>query len=352
MRYLLIICTVIFVYGCKKKTLPEATGTVGDLVIFTDDQTNSETSKTITELLGSAVPYLTDNEPWFNIEKPNPEQFEESFKTKKNVLVLVTESNSEILGSALDGFNKDSIKILINNSASAPVFKRDIFAKHQVVGYIFGKDSKDISRKIAENRQSLFDMLSAMTLKTENENLFSDTSSNSVYFKKFKVEFGVGVSIPKDYKLMKSGNGFYWFQKDVKNAEQGDRTIGLIVHGYFSSDSSFSEKDIVRMRDSFNRINIPFGEVPGTYVSTSNSSRFPARTLQLLPSNDGSRNLMLRGWWSVKGATDVYGPFVRYIRENAINKSVFAFEGFVYKPGKNAKLSDLREIEAIALSIK
>lgn len=46
------------------------------------------------------------------------------------------------------------------------------------------------------------------------------------------------------------------------------------------------------------------------------------------------------------------GPFIRYIIHNPKTNTLFAFEGFVYKPNLNTKEKDLRLIEAVALSIR
>ena len=186
-------------------------------------------------------------------------------------------------------------------------------------------------------------------LQDHSESLFADTGSNEKYYQELKDKYGIGVRIPGGFKMQDVSDNFYRFQMDV-NETGGQKTIGLIIHTYpFKDTGDFSYTSIRSVRDSFCKYHIP-GELPGTYMGTTESNRYPARSRTMMELN-GYKTCKVKGWWTIKGLV-MAGPFVRYVVHVPEKKLLFAFEGFIYRPNIDMKERDVRLIEAIALSIK
>jgi hypothetical protein len=265
------------------------------------------------------------------------------------VLVLVDENSLAAMEDLLSPFTEATIRKNIESKEPLLMTKRNLYAKYQHVVYLFGKDANDLSHKLRTCSSQLSSALMSYELRDQNEKLFSDTSSNDKYFKQIKDELGLGVRIPSLFTLKYHRNGTYWFEYNAQENET-PKNVSLLVHSYPYKDSSdFSYSSIRTVRDTVCKYLIK-GEIPGTYMGTTESEYHPPVFKETLKIN-GLYAAKIRGWWTIRGMS-MAGPFIRYVVYMPERQRLLAFEGFIYKPNLNTKERDLRLIEAIALSIQ
>lgn len=350
--YLLLSVASICLYSCSdvnKVTLPTATGKLGSLVIVADADVHNATKSIVDSIFLKPVPHLPAGEPYFELLKPDIQDFNRFYYNQKTILVLVDESNLGTMEDLLTPFSSATIEANIASPNPQLMSKRNKYANYQHIVYLFGKNGADLQQKLRKCQKQLLSSLMSYEIIDQNEKLFMDTSSNDKYFKEMQTELGMAVQVPSMFTLKYHKNKTYWFEYDAIESDV-PKTIALIVHAYPYKDSTdFTYSSIRTTRDTVFKYLIK-GEIPGTYMGTTESEFYPPVFREIITLN-GNYCSRIRGWWTIRGMSQA-GPFVRYIVHNPKNNMLFAFEGFVYKPNLNTKERDLRLIESIALSIK
>ena len=350
--FTLFITSTVFI-GCnlfnKKEPLTESVGKAGNLVITSDNKTLAILKSDFDSAFLTPLVSLPSVIPFYELNTPDLETFSKFFYNQRNVLVVVLPENMKQMDELLETFSSDSIELWTKSTELTIRVRENILAKHQHLTFLFCNSSQNLKLQLVSQRERIVNILLQAELKDEYVKLYGEDGMTSPYYKSFKEKYGVGVNIPKGFYVVKENDNFYWFQKDT-TIDGLAKSIGLIVHAYPSIDSSdFTYLKMRSMRDSFCKYNIA-GSLKGTYMTTSESSFYPARTFELTTVN----NLMagkMRGWWTIKGMT-MAGPFIRYVVQVPDKSSLFVFEGFIYQADLNTKERDLRIIEAIATTIK
>ncbi len=351
-RYkLFVLSTVFLFFSCKQSdtSLPVSTGRFGSLVIVADEGIHTTLKQVYDSTFLKPLPERPAGEAFFDILKPDAEEFQRFYFNQRTVLALVSESSVEAMEELLKPFDDATIEKLINDKNPVLKIQANLFAKHQHIVYLFGKDANDLQRKLLLGREELNKTLKEFELTDEHEKLFNDSSVNDKYYDEMKEAFGIGVRIPEPFTLRKKENGVYLFQMDVKESKT-PKTIGLVVHAYpFKDMTDFSYPAIRTVRDTVCKYLLE-GEIKGTYMGTTESDYYPPVFRESITLN-GNQCVKVRGWWTIRGMT-MAGPFIRYVVHVPSKNLLFAFEGFVYKADLEIKERDLRLIESIALSIK
>lgn len=349
---LLFIGLLLLASSCRdanKVTLPKASGKLGSLVIVADQSVHNALKGIVDSTFLSPVPHLPAGEPFFELLKPDPQDFRRFYYNQKSILVLVDENSLGAMEELLEPFSSATIQKNIANSEPVLMSKRNRYAQFQHIVYLFGRDAKDLQQKLRKCSRQLNSALMSYELQDQNAKLFSDTSSNDKYFNLIRSELGMGVQIPGMFTLKYHKNKTWWFEYDAIESDV-PKTIALVVHAYpYKDTADFSYASIRTVRDTVFKYLIK-GEIPGTYMGTTESEFYPPVFREVITLN-GHYCAKIRGWWTVRGMSQA-GPFVRYVVHMPDRQMLFAFEGFVYKPNLNTKERDLRLIESIALSIK
>ncbi len=349
--FLFSVISVLF-FACKdanKVTLPIASGKLGSLVIVADGSVHNALKGIVDSTFLKPLPHLPAGEPFFELLKPDVQDFTRFYYNQKTILVLVDESSVGGMEELLSPFSTATIEKNISDKEPVLMSKRNLFARYQHIVYLFGKDAADLKQKLRKCRDQLNSALMSYEIKDQNEKLFHDTSSNDKYFKQIKDELGLGVKIPAMFTLKYHKNKTYWFEYDAIESDI-PKTIALVMHAYpYKDTSDFSYAAIRTARDTVFKYLIK-GEIAGTYMGTTESEFYPPIFREIIKLN-GNYCAKIRGWWTIRGMSQA-GPFIRYVVHMPEKGMLFAFEGFVYKPNLNTKERDLRLIESIALSIK
>lgn len=348
---LFLLSSATLFYSCKnsgKTELPIATGKLGSLVVVTGKDLQKQLQPALDSIFLKPADYLGGAEPFFELLRPDPGEFKQFFFNQSTIFVPVSFDQIEEMDELLEPFSKDEMEKLANDSKAILVDKQDVFAKYQHLTYLFGKDAADLQKKIYQAVPQLTLMLMNHEVSDEAGRLFNDSSSNDHYFKEMKQEFGLGVKVPAMFTLKQHVNGVYWFQADTRENNE-DKQIGLIVHAYPYKDSGDLTYESIRsQRDSVCKYLVK-GEIPGTYMGTTESGQYPKAMVESGTIN-GYPCIAVKGWWTIRGVS-IAGPYIRYVVEVPSRKMLFAFEGFINRPGINVRERDVRLVQAIAQTI-
>ena len=349
---LLFLTFAVLISGCdntESTKKPNATGKLGSLVVVADANTLGAVGNTLSSVFLSPVPHLPAGEPYFEILKPDPKDFMRFYFNQKLVLVLVKPEDAQFMPEILEPFSNQQIEELCNKRNAELKVVKDLFAINQHIVYLFGRDNNDIAYKLNNFREVVLTNLMKYELDDQKSKMFSGSNKNDNYLKEMKKELGMTVRIPEMFTMKYHKQGFWWFEYNGME-EENAKTIALIMHSYKYKDTAdFSYVSIRSARDSVVKYHIP-GELKGSYMGTSESEYYPPRFIENMEINKHFAT-RIRGWWNMWNMS-MGGPFIRYVVHNQANDSLFAFEGFVYKPGANTKERDLRLIESIALTIQ
>ena len=130
-----------------------------------------------------------------------------------------------------------------------------------------------------------------------------------------------------------------WYQKPTKYG-----TSNVVISELNSLDQT-SLKEVIEIRDSISKLNIP-GRLENSYMITEKAYE-PFFIQTKIKQFDSSET---RGTWEVNGDF-MGGPFINYIVKDSLNKRSIYLEGFVFSPSER-KRDNIIELEAIIKSLK
>lgn len=345
--YFIVGLSLLGFAACKPKELPDAQGNLGSIVLLASAETQSQINALADSCLLKPESEFSQA-PFFEVIRCNPENFESQYSLQKSVLVLVEPAILDAIKPLLKPFQSEDIEALMQAPVAKVMSARNVFARYQHLVYLFGKDANDLKQKLRSSRSQISELLMSYELSDQHARLFKD-SVNSTFAQQIKDELGMAVQIPAQFKLKYHANKTFWFESETQNSK-GAKVMALVVHSYpYRHKMDLSYESIRSVRDTVFKYLIK-GDLPGTYMGTTESSYYPAPTEKNLNIN-GQYAKKINGWWTVRGLSQA-GPYVRYVVVSKDKKSLFVFEGFVYTPEINFKESDIRLLESIALSIK
>ena len=349
--FFLLLTFVLIPTACKRSSdqLPMASGDLGSLVVVLEPELQPILKQQLEASFLKPVPHLPTAEPFFDLKLSKVDDFYKHFSTHRTILVLLTQSHLDAYEDLTQSFKPEELQASMNKAQASLLSARNIYAQHQHIVYLIGKDAADLQRKLVEARSQLVSSLMQYELQDQHDELFSDTQVSLSNYQMIQKELGIGVKIPKAFSLKYQDNKTYWFEFNAMSSNT-PKTIGLVVHAYpYTNLNALSYESIRTVRDTVMKHLIK-GELPGTYMGTSSSLQYPSTIIETIQLH-GRMCKKVRGWWTIRGLSQA-GPFVRYVVLDEPKQQLFVFEGFVYKPNIETKERDLRLIESIALSIE
>ncbi len=318
---LLVVVSSVF-FSCKNDKgarLETISGRAGEVFVVLGKETwKAKTGELIRGVLAQPQSSLPQAEPMFDLTNVPPEAFVNVFKKGRNILM---------------------IKISPTYTESKVEFSNDIWAYPQAVVSIQVKSTEDFESLFKENSEKIMSFF----LKAEKDRLkttYKNMPEKSVY-KTLLDEFHIQLYAPNGFQIVKRDSTFAWIRYDTPQITQN-----IFVYTYpYDSDSTFTEKFQVGMRNVITRKNIP-GPSAGSYMTTE--MELP-RDFNILKYN-GNYASEMRGLWYVEHDF-MGGPFISLSVLDAARKRIVTVEGNVYAP-KDNKRNFLRQVEAIVYSLE
>jgi hypothetical protein len=301
--------------------LPAATGKPGELVVVTDTFfLNEPGGKRIIDSLSAAYPALPQYEPWFRVVTVPPLNFKSILTHHQNILMIET-------GPV--GGGKDY----------ALTMKRDVWAKPQLVLNLRARDRALLGKAVevfaASIRGKFADEeISRLVQATLSANQGPVTSE-------LQQILGVQMPFDEEYFLAKKSKGYAWIRKETIHT-----SIGFQIQEIsYTSDSIFSAIQMVQLRDSVSKRNIP-GPTPGSYMATETD--VPVE-YSVIP-HDSMYVAEIAGLWRTEGDF-MGGPFKSWLMVNRQSSRAFFVDAFVYAP-KFGKREYMKRLDAMARCIR
>ena len=314
MRYLVPILLLIFT-ACEapKMPLPGITGKAGELVVVMGDANwKSTAGDTVFNVLSQHVYGLPQPEPMFNVVHIKSSAFTKIFQTHRNIVhVNIGEGHTKSIQLKTDVWATPQVVVEISAPTQAAFI--EIFAANasKIIGHVLNKE---------ENR----------ILESYNAQL------NSEVVKAVEVKFGLKLSVPKGYNLVREEENFAWIRYETKDVTQSI----LIYTEPYTRENTFTKNGMIEVIDTFSEKYI-LGPDEKTFMSTY--MEYPPRMKET--SISGKYSSKLSGLWHIERAL-MGGPFVSYAFLDPTEKTVFYIHGFVFAPGKK-KRNYLRQVDAI-----
>tara|TARA_R110002072_G_scaffold91892_1_gene204819 strand:- start:367 stop:1332 length:966 start_codon:yes stop_codon:yes gene_type:complete len=314
MRYFLPILLFIF-SACDAPVmpLPGITGKAGELVVVMDETNwKSAAGDTIFNSLAQHVYGLPQPEPMFNVVHIKSSAFTKIFQTHRNIVhANIGKGHTKSIQLKTDVWATPQVVVEI----SAPTVEGFVELYNanasKVIGHILNKEEE-------------------RTLKSYNAQL------NTKVVKALEVKFGLKMTIPKGYNLVREEENFAWVRYETK-----DVTQSILIHSEpYSKENTFTSKGMIEVIDKFSSQYI-LGPDEKTFMSTYID--YPPRLEET--SISGVYASKLTGLWNIERAL-MGGPFVSYAFLDPTEKTVFYIHGFVFAPGKK-KRNYLRQVDAI-----
>lgn len=250
-------------------------------------------------------------------------------------------------GALNDMFKKHRNLIIaeINPELPNPIIEseKDWMAAPQYVMKIKAKDVETWIKVFdtqKDNLKKLFD-------DNERERLlnFYRPNANADAISKVSKNFGITMTIPKDFCVAVDRNRYMSITKD---AETKELIMNLIIYELpYKSETDLSEANLIKVRDSVVKKYIS-GPVDGSYMVTDLD--FVKPVFKTLPDFPAGYAVEMRGMWNMHNEF-MAGPFISYSIVNPTHNKILTVEGFVYYPNKE-KRDYIRQLESLIYSIK
>lgn len=293
--------------------LPGITGKAGELVVVMDDNIwKGSTGDSVFNVLAEHVYGLPQPEPMFNVVHIGSSAFTKIFQTHRNLIIIhIGADHQKKIELKTNVWAEPQVVIEMGAATQAEFLELFSTNASRIVGHILETEQK----RIIKSYDSQLDKEVAGTVRSR---------------------FGVGLSIPRGYRIVREEDDFIWARYEDKDVTQSV----LVYSEPYQRTNTFSSDGMVEVMDDFSKKYVP-GPEDGSYMTTYLD--YPPKLQET--SINGKYASKLSGIWNVEGAL-MGGPFVTYAMLDASGKNVIYLHGFVYAPGKN-KRNYLRQVDAI-----
>ncbi|MDR2145282.1 MAG: DUF4837 family protein [Tannerella sp.] len=298
---------------------PESGGEYEVVVVMNNIAWDGNAGALIRAQLSTPIPFLQQAEPSMNFKYVIPEQFNDSTKYARNILIVTID------------------KIQFPN-ISSPKITRNKWIDDQVIIYLNAPDEQTLEAFLTANRTILTDHFINEEMKRTGLKLAK--SHSNIVLDETKKKFDITIFASADIISCKDTAGCLWFSN---NAATG-RTDLLIYSFPYENKETLSVVNLINKRDSIAKIMIP-GFKAGTYMTTNrNNVNYSTTTI-------GKYCAIIHGLWYLQGDPGISGPFVCYARADELNKRVVVTEGFVYEPVRE-KRNYIRTLETTLQTVR
>ncbi len=307
---------LIFIFSaCEtpEMPLPGITGKAGELIVVMEEvYWKSEAGDTVFNTLSQQVYGLPQPEPIFNLVHIKSSAFTKIFQTHRNIVHAVIGKDQ-----------KPSIEL-----------KTDVWATPQVVIEIRASSIKEFITLFGSNASKIIGHVinkeEARILKSYRAQINESVTTH------VEEKFGLTMTIPKGYNLLKDKESFSWVQYETK-----DLTQNLLIYSeHYLKENTFTSEGMKQVVAQFCKANVP-GPDKGTYMSLYDE--YPPFFVETAIGDTYATKLT--GLWRVDGAL-MGGPFVCYAMLDQSKTRVVYVYGFVFAPGKK-KRNYVRQVDAI-----
>lgn len=318
--------------GCGKsneRLLTSATGSIYECLVICDEPVKEPVCST----MGADMYGLPQMEPYFTVSHVTPAQFDDLFKSSRNILLV-------------DVNEHKYTQLKVQHS-------RDVWSKPQAFVRIQAPSEEAFLAYWQANGEAVREWFVREELARQIRFYRANTNKDA----RAKLnKWGYDMLIPEDFMLIK--NEKLKINNDSVDVvwccnNKGPMRKDVIVYSYpYTAQEQFSHESILAMRNDVLG-SIVSAQVPGSHMGTE-YKHFPPVTRQVPALRDsigGFYAMETRGLWKMLDGEAMGGPFVSLTRLDQVNGRVVTAEAFLFAAGQK-KRNALRQIEAILYSLQ
>ena len=304
--------------------LPGKVGAAGELVVVaTPEVWEGPAGDTLQALMGQPYPVLPQYEPMMDVVHLEPELFDRFWKPHRNILVMEVADRVDTQEPSLSFF-------------------RNKYSRGQIYMVAKARTAEALAEVMLSRGNEMVSLLHA-----EEASRFADIvslSPNEVVSREVLKKWGVQGLWPKDARLAKQTDDFWWVDRQLTRLKGGDNhdiQQGFFIHSepYVTTDQ-LSLEHVLDRRDAVTRKHVQ-GPTKGSYMATERRF-FPAyEELEF----DGHFALEVRGLWKMENDF-MGGPFYSLTVVDEAEGRLLTIEGYAYAPYFD-KRPYIREVEGL-----
>ena len=327
--------SALVLMSCGKgsdRLLTSATGSIYECLVVCDGAALRES---VSETMGADMYGLPQMEATFVVTAIPSSQFDDFFKSTRNILLIDVNSNKYT-----------HVKVIKS---------RNVWSKPQAVIRIQAPDEESLTAYWKENSEAVREWFVREELARQIRFYRANTNKDA---RDILQKQGYDMLIPEDYILIQ--NSKFKIQNFEDSVEvpwccnnKGPMRKDIIVYSYpYTAQEQFSNEAIIAMRNEVLG-QIVTAQVPGSHMGTE-YKHFPPVTRSVPALRDtigGFYAMETRGLWKILDGEAMGGPFVSLTRLDQVNGRVVTAEAFLFAAGQK-KRNALRQIEAILYTLE
>jgi len=313
--------------GSNERLLTSATGSIYECMVVTPK--SPQISDIVRATMGADMYALPQMEPFFNVSVITTSQFDDMFKSTRNILIV-----------DINEHKYTQTKVLRS---------RDLWSKPQAVIRIQSPSEDefiDFWKAQGENVREWF-----VREELSRQIHFYRASTNKEARARLNQQ-GYDLLLPEDYMLIMDTT-----LNDVRVVwtcnNKGPMRRDVVVYSYpYTAQEQFTNETIIAKRNDVLG-QLVTAQVPGSHMGTE-FKHFPPVSRNVTALRDttgGFYAVETRGLWKILDGEAMGGPFVSLTRLDQVNGRVVTAETFIYAAGQK-KRNALRQAEAILYSLR
>ena len=325
---LVFVAFVLSLSACEgdgaRVALPGKVGAAGELVVVAETEVwEGLAGDTIQAIMGQPYPVLPQYEPLMDVVHLEPSLFDRFWKPHRNILVL-------------------EVADRIDTQEPSLQFFRNKYSRGQIYMVAKAKSPEALTRILGERGGEMVSLLHA-----EETSRYADIvalSANEVLARDVQARWGVQGVWPKDARMAKQTEEFWWVDRQLTRLKGGDNhdiQQGFFIHSEpYVSEDQLSLEHVLNRRDELTRKHVS-GPTKGSYMTTERRYIPAYEEVEY----EGMFALEVRGLWKMENDF-MGGPFYSLTLVDAARGRLLTFEGYAYAPYFD-KRPYIREVEGL-----
>ena len=318
----------------QERLLTSATGSIYECLVVTP--VNSAAKEAVSAVMGADIYGLPQMEPYFTVSSVTTNQFDDLFKSSRNILIV-----------DINEHKYTQVKLLKS---------RDMWSKPQALIRIQAPSDEAFLAYWSEYGEAVREWFVREELARQGAFYRANTNKDA---RAILNKAGYDMLIPEDYILiMDTVINDQMINDQMVNVlwccnNKGPMRKDVVVYWYpYTSQDQFSNEAIIAMRNAVMGQMVS-AQVEGSHMGTE-YKHFPpvSRSVYALRDTTGGFYAVeTRGLWKMLDGEAMGGLFVSLTRLDQVNAQVVTAETFLFAPGQK-KRNATRQSEAILYTLK
>lgn len=366
MKWILLTLTIaLFSSGCedyKQEKLPASGGSIDEvLIVLNDDQVQTPFSDTLIYFFMQPYEGIPQYEPKFKLRIKKYSQFKgagDLLNNYRNIIFCAALDHQGAVSKEIKNKLNDQIQRASSDSSFFFIHKTNVYAKPQLLIYLFAPDRHALINRLTYQISSLFNLIRNHENKRISASLFA--RGEQKYLEDSIFTFTkVHLRIPSGYLAISLDKNAAWLKKESTFRDKKNNVLKEIKQNIlirrFDISKEKAAKIVFAYNDSLNKA-IPYAYpialrdsvaqimVKGTSDDYSMYTDLIRPLWQSSSTINAKPIIITRGLWRLDNPF-MGGPFINYCYWED-NKHLIMLDGFIYAAGSDKKKL-LREMEVV-----